>query len=187
MRTLYLGLRPKLGTYHYPVIRTEACGSIEPALVQWPHFTHLIFTSQTAVHYWPGPWDKEIIAIGPATATALAEKGLQSLVASEATQEGVITLLRSIDGYFLIPRSRRARSALTDDLRTRNVPFLALDLYDTICQRPEPVPNLDDFDEIVFTSPSTVEGFLKIYGALPKGKRIIAIGPITQRAIERNF
>lgn len=183
MRILYLGLNPKPGTFHYPVIRTEYCGKIDGALALWPQFTHIIFTSQTTVQYWPGPWDKQTIAIGPATAAALQRRGLVPIVAPEATQEGIIDLIAKIKGYFFLPRSRLARSALTDFMEERKIPFLALDLYDTVFQRLDPVPNLDDFDEIVFTSPSTVEGFLRIFNALPKNKKLTPIGPVTERAL----
>ncbi len=102
-----------------------------------------------------------------------------------ATQEGVIELIRKIkDGYFFIPRSKRARSVLTEYLIREKIPHFAFDLYDTHFQRLEPVPNLDEFDEIVFTSPSTVEGFIHIYGSLPKGKKLSAIGPVTKKEIE---
>lgn len=187
MKILYLGLNPKPGTVHYPVIRTEFCGNLEPALKQWAQITHVIFTSQTAVRYWPGPWDKELIAIGDATAGALREKSLSPLMAPFATQEGVIELVRGIKGYFLLPRSKLARSALTDYFDGCNTPYLVIDLYDTLYQQLEPVPSLDDFDEIVFTSPSTVEGFLRIYGKLPQDKILTPIGPITAKAIaEKN-
>lgn len=183
MKTLYLGLNPKPNTYHYPVIRTHFCGDLQPALQLWPQFTHIIFTSQTTVHYWPGPWDKILLAIGPATAAALQTRGLKSLLAPEATQEGVIELIKDMDGYFFLPRSRLARSSLTDYMRERGIRHFVLDLYDTVFQKLEPVPNLADFDEIVFTSPSTVEGFLRIYGEFPKGKNLTAIGPITERVL----
>jgi uroporphyrinogen-III synthase len=186
MRILYLGLNPKPGTFHYPVIRTVYCGQIDQALTLWSQFTHIIFTSQTTVHYWPGPWDKPTIAIGPATAAALHAKGINPLIAPEATQEGIIALISGMGGCFFLPRSKRARSTLTDFMREKGIPFFALDLYDTVSQKLEPVPNLDDFDEIIFTSPSTVEGFLQIYGKLPKDKKLTPIGPVTERYVMNN-
>lgn len=177
MRTLYLGLRPKPGTFHYPVIRTERCGSIEPALARWSEFTHIIFTSQTTVEYWPGPWDKKVIAIGEATARAL--KSFNPIVAPFATQEGVMELVSMIEGCFFLPHSKRARPDLVEFLKRKKIPHFSLELYDTHFQCPLPIPNLDDFDEIVFTSPTTVEGFLRIYKRLPEGKKLTAIGPIT--------
>jgi uroporphyrinogen-III synthase len=63
------------------------------------------------------------------------------------------------------------------------VQFTAIDLYDPIFQAPLPIPNLDEFDEIVFTSPSTVRAFLAIYGEIPKDKIIAPIGPITKMSL----
>ena len=143
----------------------------------------MIFTSQTAVRYWPGPWDKSILAIGQATAGALQAKGLNPLMAPEATQEGIISLIANVPGYFLLPHSALARPTLTDYMTQKKIPFYSLTLYNTLFQKLEPVPDLDLFDEIVFTSPSTVEGFLRIYGTLPKKKKLTAIGPITERAL----
>lgn len=183
MRTLYLGLRPKPGTFHYPVIRTQRCGSIEPALARWPEFTHIIFTSQTTVEYWPGPWDKEVIAIGEATAAALKNP----IIAPFATQEGVMQLVSNMQGNFFLPHSKRARPDLVEFLKRKKIPHFALELYDTHFQCLHPIPNLDDFDEIVFTSPSTVEGFLRIYRTLPKGKKLTAIGPITEKELVASY
>lgn len=183
MRVLYLGLNPKPGNFHYPVIRTEYCVQMGPVLALWPKFTHMIFTSQTAIHYWPGPWDKATLAIGKATGGALQAKGLTPLIAPEETQEGIISLIADLPGYFLLPRSALARSTLTDFMTQKKIPFYSLNLYNTLFQKLEPVPNLDSFDEIVFTSPSTVEGFLRIYGALPQGKKLTAMGPITERSL----
>ncbi len=182
-RTLYLGLRPKPGCVHYPVIKTIPLGNLEQALSLWSRFTHVIFTSQTAVLYWPGPWDKQIIAIGQATAQRLCEKGLDPLVAKEATQEGIMQQIQDIDGYFFLPQSRLARPNLAEFLKSQGKPFFSLDLYDTVYQKLEPVPDLNAFDEIIFTSPSTVEGFCRIFQSLPTTKKLVAIGPITERAL----
>jgi uroporphyrinogen-III synthase len=171
VRTLYLGLRPKPGTFHYPVIKTV------PLEVTIQPFTHVIFTSQTTVEYWKWPLDgKVVIAIGEATAKNLPNP----IIAPVATQEGIIALLKTMDlkgARICYPKSKRARPLLSNYLKNG----FTVDLYDTLLQKPEPVPNLDDFDEIVFTSPSTVEGFLEIFGELPKAKHLVFIGPITEK------
>ncbi len=189
-KTLYLGLRPWEGTFHYPVIRTEMCepAELEEALRLWPEFSHVIFTSQTAVEYWPGPWDKIVIAIGEPTASVLRMKKLNVLVAPFATQEGVMTLIAHLrSAYFFLPHSKKARPELVDFLKRQQVRHFALPLYDTHFQCPEPIPNLDDFDEIVFTSPSTVEGFLRIFKQLPEGKTLTPMGPITRKALQAHM
>ncbi len=76
-----------------------------------------------------------------------------------------------------------SRSVLLAFFQERKIRFVACDLYDTVTQKLEPVPDLKTIDEIVFTSPSTVRGFLEIFGHLPQDKRWHAIGPITARAL----
>lgn len=182
---LYLGLRAKPGVFHYPVIRTERCGLFEQALTLWPQFTHIIFTSQTTVEYWPGPWDKKIFAIGKETAKVLEQKGLKPQIAPYPTQEGIMEMIQ--EGYFFLPHSKRARPDLIRFFQEKKIPFFSLELYDTHFQCLKPIPNLDEFEEIVFTSPSTVEGFLRIYHKLPHNKKLTAIGPITERVLlEKN-
>lgn len=192
---LYLGLDPSryLCTkplLHYPVIRTEKMGFGDEICLLWSQFTHVIFTSQTAVSYWfeeKIPFDKQAIAIGRATARQLEMLGILPIVAEVETQEGVIALLEKMDleGAFVFwPRSKRARPVLTRYLQDRGVFCCALDLYDTVLQKLEPVPDLKEVEEIVFTSPSTVEGFLRIYGELPTDKILRGVGPITRQVLE---
>lgn len=188
MKALYLGIDPSRWmekVFHYPVIRTELIEQRECP----PETTHLIFTSRSAVRYWNDFAGKQILAIGEATAALLREKGIEPLVAPEATQEGVMALLDVLDlsgANLLWPRSDRSRNDLALYLKQKNIPFRAIDLYRTVFQKPEPVPSLDDFDEIVFTSPSTVDGFLQIYGKLPRNKKLTAIGPVTRSYISEN-
>ena len=185
MKILYLGLRPKKGTIHYPVIHTKRCPLFEEVFIHYDLCTHMVFTSRTAVFYWEGPWSKPCIAISEETAKELQRKGVKPLIAPWATQEGVMHLLSQIKGFFFLPQSQRARKDLQMFLREKKIPHYAFALYETHFQQLEPVPNLEEFDEIVFTSPSTVEGFLRIFKTFPKGKRFQAIGPITQRALEQ--
>lgn len=197
-RALYVGLDPSRWPHrenliHYPVIRTEKIDSTElqEALRLWPQFTHVIFTSRSAVNHWfekrAGSFDKIFIAIGEGTAEELRKQNLKPLLSPEPTQEGIMALLNSMDlhnAYLFLPHSKRARADLTLYLQERQHRYFVLDLYETIFQRIDPLVPLDIVDEIVFTSPSTIEGFLKIYGDLPKNKQLTTLGPITQKALE---
>ncbi len=190
---LYLGLDPSRyeadgPLLHYPVIATKRLPFLFPS--DWPEATHLLFTSRSAVFHWEHFEGKEILAIGEATAQPLRDRGLNPLVASDATQEGMVALLNRFDlrGTYLVwPRSSKSRNVLTDYLQALAplTKFLPIDLYETCYQRFMPIPPLESITEIVFTSPSTVEGFLRIYGSLPKDKKLTPIGPITKRAIDR--
>lgn len=44
--------------------------------------------------------------------------------------------------------------------------------------------NLNHFKRIVFTSPSTIDNFIKLYGKLPENTEFITRGPITQKHLE---
>ena len=190
---LYLGLDPsgwkaKRPLLHYPVIRIEPLNYVKPP--DWPEVTHLLFTSKSAVAHWEDFEGKTILAIGEATGALLKRRGLSYLLAPFATQEGMIELLKTLDlqgAYLVWPRSTKARDVLSLYLQSLNVRLQIEDLYETHYQKLEPVPSLDLVEEIIFTSPSTVEGFLQSFGSLPKDKKLTAIGPITAREIEKKM
>ena len=189
-KVLYVGLDPTryiaankadVLVVHCPIIQTK---SNQVKLSDWSEITHVLFTSPSAVNYWHFPLEgKTIISIGLATSAALP---VTSLIAPFATQEGVIALLETIDltnAYLLWPKSSKSRPLLIEYLQKRQIRFRAIDLYETSVCSPEMLPNLADFEEIVFTSPSTVAAFVQIFGPLPSDKQLTAIGPITRKAI----
>jgi uroporphyrinogen-III synthase len=65
-----------------------------------------------------------------------------------------------------------------------------VDLYDT-------VPNdsvdkkvggdLSGVDEVVFTSKSTVDAWLAVYGAMPPKEKCVSLGDVTQAHIDAQF
>ncbi|MDN3507576.1 MAG: uroporphyrinogen-III synthase [Simkaniaceae bacterium] len=202
--TLYLGSSPrhfkaKGELFHLPLIkivpRDFSLFSIKTAIDDLADYTHIIFTSKNAVsifcdllkYYDLELSNQKVIAVGEITANALASAGIKvSLIASQETQEGIMHELALLDldeAYILLPCSARARPALGQYLRNRQLRHKICHLYDTIAQIPEKAPDLASFDTIVFTSPSTIEAFSALYGALPKGKEIVTIGPITSQAL----
>ncbi len=96
----------------------------------------------------------------------------------------LIVRIQTPESFFFLPHSKKARPDLVNFLKRLKIAHFAFELYDTFFQKLEPIPPLSDFDEIVFTSPSTVEGFLRIYGKLPEDKKLTAIGPITNACLE---
>ena len=209
--TLYLGTDPTQfeshgqsegHLVHYPVIqivpRDFNDRQIKRAYDDLDEYTHFIFTSKNAVKVFAGHLsqmnklvsdlqEKTVIAIGEVTAAHLAARGLPpSLVCQEETQEGVIHVLNDLnldDAYIFVPRSSLSRPVLVHYFKEREIRCQACDLYDTVPNRIEPKPDLSEVDEIVFTSPSTVTAFLEIFGALPIGKKCLAIGPVTESAL----
>lgn len=203
-KILYLGLSPERYRHsgdlkHYPVIRIEPYSinapGIQQALQSFDNYTHLIFTSQNAVKIvfsflsrlevsMDQLQSKSILAIGQATASCLADLGFPaSDIAQEESAEGIIDQLRRQDlskAFVFYPRSALSRPAIEEFLQRANVHYCSCAIYDTKPQKLLPLPNLNEFDELVFTSPSTVDAFLEIFGHIPWDKKITSIGPITE-------
>jgi uroporphyrinogen-III synthase len=196
MRTLYLGLElpsnaPQL--VHYPVIAIQPLTpkNLETLL----KCTHTIFTSKTAARLLstlcPESLANPVIAVGKATAKAAEVCGYTvPWVAQEETAEGVVALLDTIDlsqAHLFWPHSAKARPVIAHYLHNRSIPLTESVLYDITLIRPEPVPSLHDFHEVIFTSPSTVDGFLRIFPSVPPHLKLTCIGPITQSYLKRRF
>lgn len=201
-RVLYLGTHP--ASYladglliHYPVIKLIPRPIPPHILEDMPGYTHLIFTSKNAVAIFfqtvgkIGLSGKAIVAIGQSTASRLALEGcLPTHIAQEETQEGIITLLRPMDlkeAYILLPHSALARHTLENFFLERGIRHQMCDLYDTVAQKIEPVPDLNTIDEIVFTSPSTVRAFVEIFSHIPHNKKLTCLGPITKEELMRSL
>lgn len=204
-RVLYLGthLPPDqegIECIHYPIIEVKCkdLESLRSSFLNFTKSTHLIFTSRHAVlftmeaiEYFFGNYallkDKIAIVIGPATKESLSCCDIKYLVAEVSTQEGIISLLDQMDlteAYLFYPRSSRARSNLALYLEQKKYPHHICDLYDTHGSILQELPDLEKFDEILFTSPSTVESFFSQIQSVPKHIKLKAIGPITAQAIE---
>jgi uroporphyrinogen-III synthase len=204
MTILYLGTDPSSyqhldGLVHYPVIKTVPL-EIPPHLWDdFPDYSHILFTSKNSAAIFldalkKTPWTleelkkKTLVAVGRSTAAALAASGCApQLVAEQEMQEGVIEILQSQEltgAYIFYPRSTLARKNLENFLIEHEIRHQVCDLYETVFQKPGPLPDLSEFQEIIFTSPSTVKGFLALFGALPRDKTLTCIGPITEAELK---
>ena len=112
-----------------------------------------------------------VAAIGPGTAAALAEGGVEpALVPWVSTQEGLLAALHRPAGRVLFVGAERARQLLADELDADVVP-----LYRTTALRPDPPP---EGDLVVLASASAAEALAALGLALPA----VSIGPETTRA-----
>jgi uroporphyrinogen-III synthase len=114
-----------------------------------------------------------LAAIGPGTAAALAEGGVEpALVPAVSTQEGLLAELPRPAGRVLFAGAERARPLLADELGAD-----VISLYRTIVLRPDPPP---DGDLVVLASASAAEAFAALGLTLPA----VSIGPETTSAAE---
>jgi uroporphyrinogen-III synthase len=112
-----------------------------------------------------------VAAIGPGTAAALAESGVEAtLVPAVSTQEGLLAELPRPPGRVLFAGAERARPLLAEELGAE-----VIALYRTTAVRPDPLP---EGDLVVLASASAAEAFAALGLELPA----VSIGPETTRA-----
>lgn len=202
-KILYLGLDPacyqsKGHVTHWPIIqiipRPLSEPSIKNALSNFEAFTHVIATSKSAVailmdyleqlniplHRWAA---KATLAVGQATAKHLIAGGITPFkVAVDEKAEGIIKELMQLDltdAHLFWPHSSKARLVIEEFCTSRAIRLTSCTLYDPKTRIPGELPQLKEFQEIVFTSPSTVDAFLEVFGTLPTHACLTPIGSIT--------
>jgi uroporphyrinogen III methyltransferase / synthase len=120
-----------------------------------------------------GAWPR-VAAIGPGTAAALRERGIEpALVPGVSSQEVLLSELPRPAGRVLFAGAERARRLLVDELGADFVP-----LYRTRELRPEPPP---EGDLVVLASSSAAGAFAALGVATPA----VTIGPETTRTAQR--
>jgi uroporphyrinogen III methyltransferase/synthase len=134
--------------------------------------------------------EQRVVAIGPATAAALAGIGIRAdIVPERFVGEAVLDALADtpMEGKrVFIARARHARPVIADGLRERGAIVDDVPLYETVAIRPpdDVVEAALDADIITFTSSSTVTNTLAVLddaqrARLAAGPRVASIGPIT--------
>ena len=156
----------------------------------------------------PGPLVPGVLvaAVGPATASALEERGVAvDVVPGEFIAEGLIATLDELGlvpagTRVLLPTASRARPVLPEALRSWGAEVDVLPVYDTAPAEALdlPVEELAAADFITFTSASTAEEFAGLLSAalataaegappalaeLLSGVRLCSIGPATSTAL----
>ncbi len=134
-----------------------------------------------------------VAAIGAATASALAERGVVADIQPErAVAESLLQALAEVPVQrALVARALEARDVLPDALRARGAEVEVLPLYETV---PEPISAraliaAQTADYITFTSSSTVRYFLQAAdqaSPLSPTTRIVSIGPVTSSTLREH-
>lgn len=195
MTTLYTGAICPDPTYlHTPLIeiaRVDDDSELRTTASRLQEFDYLLFTSRFAVKYWAesgGGFDaKNLVSIGTTTTAALRKMGVAITIHQPEKDDsyGVIDWFSTQEkGRVLIPRSNIALPLIPNGLRALG---FAVDTVTAYINRMPSAPvkvNLDNIDRIIFTSPSTVDNFIRLYGEIPKGKEIVARGAVTKGRLE---
>jgi len=132
----------------------------------------------------------ELAAIGPSTARALADRGLNADHLPERfVSEGMLKALEKVpmEGRsVLMARALEGRELLPETLRARGAEVVVAPVYRTVPERPadDSLARASEADFITFTSASSVHNLLRT-GAVDPGRfapRVVTIGPVTSEA-----
>jgi len=136
--------------------------------------------------------DTRVAAIGPGTAAALREHGVEADVVPERfVAEGLLEALEAepLDGRrVVVARADEARDVLPDGLRERGAAVEVVALYETVAEPLDATQKaaLKEATYVTFTSSSTVRFFLSGGGFVPDGARIVSIGPVTSETLREH-
>ncbi|MBQ7419350.1 MAG: uroporphyrinogen-III synthase [Prevotella sp.] len=195
MNTLYTGLQtPNADYIHTPLIEivpVEDDTDLKNAVFNIGDYAYVLFTSRYAVRffyqYGLSEGDMRVVSIGPTTTQALQETGVRKVTQVERDDSyGVIDWFsRQPRGRVLIPRSDIALSIIPDGLRQLGFDVTTVTAYRN--RMPSDVRRIDlsRVDRIVFTSPSTVDNFVYVYGSLPQDKILVTRGRTTQERLNQ--
>lgn len=165
--------------------------ALRQALADISRYDYVLFTSRFAVapftkHVpWPQEQKPRIVSIGRTTTETLRNAGCNRVEQVEQDNSyGVVQWFgQQPAGHVLIPRSDIALPLIPDGLRQQGFDVTTVTAYvNRMPEHPEKV-DLDTIGHIVFTSPSTVDRFVSLYGTLPADKRITARGPVTEARV----
>jgi uroporphyrinogen III methyltransferase/synthase len=190
-----------------PTIAIEPPASWAPldaALADLGRFTWAIFTSVNGVSMvdrrlaargrtWAALAGTRVAAIGPATAAALAARGVRAeVVPEEYRAEGLVERLRGVVGAgdrILLPRAAQTRDVLVTELRRLGADVTEVAAYRTRPRAEAAGPvraALADagVDAVTFTSSSTARNFARLFTdeerrAWFAGVTVASIGPVT--------
>jgi uroporphyrinogen-III synthase len=172
-----------------PLIAIEPVvdGGAFARLVESGEHDWIVFTSANAVRV-VGPVLPRVrarfAAVGPATAGALRELGLEPAFVPERFAAGEIAdgLEPLVGARVLLPQSEIAEPLLADELRRRGATVDVVDAYRTAPRRPtkKELAALTDADAILLASGSAARSLAQHHGA--GDALVVCIGPTTERA-----
>lgn len=129
-------------------------------------------------------------AIGNATEKSLKKRGIvPEIVSKKHDGYGLFEALKEKvkeGDSILIPRSKNSREYLKVELEKIGTKVDEAFIYETVPGEVQDAYTFDGVDTVIFTSPSTVKNMISIVGIDKiKSKKVIAIGPITGKELEK--
>ena len=156
----------------WPLIAVEPLDGVpvDPGPYDWVVVTSPNGAAELARRLTTPP--RQLAAIGPGTAAALREHGLEpTLVSRESTQEGLLAELPQPAGRVLVAAAEGARRVIVEALVADFLP-----LYRTVELAPDEAP---DVDVVLLASPSAARSLSR---TAARTVRVVVIGPQTAAA-----
>lgn len=175
--------------------------NLDDYLEKIKEYDHIIFTSVNSVNIFfdyliNKKYDirrikAEIYSMGNATKNELNKRGIITYDSGNASTskllfEAVKDNIKEND-KILLPCSSLSKPNLYDSLKKMQAQIDKVFIYDTVCGNIKDTRPFEDVDIVLFTSPSTVNNMIKIIGADKiREKTVVAIGPVTAKALNEN-
>lgn len=205
---LFTGLSPERffikGTYfHLPLIRMkpmEEYNKFDNCLRNMSKFDWIVFASRYGVEYFfkrlkiigldVRTFNKiKIAAVGNSTKDWLLNFGiLADLVPQKESSQGLLESFHKIDlkdKKIFLPRSNLSDKGLKEGLQRLGAKVTTAFAYRNVVPKYLPTLDLNKFNEIMFTSPSTVRSFKKRYKKIPQNIRVRCIGDVTLKEAKK--
>lgn len=173
--------------------------AIKAAFQAWPRYTHLIVTSKSAVKslfslikvFQLPLSEKHWIAVGNATAAELFQYGIKTPeIAADESSEGIVKLLQKLElnkAHLFWPHSALSRPVITEYGKRNKILITDCAVYDIQPDDRMELPDLNIFEEVLFSSPSTVKAFFDRVHEPPSHLKLTPIGPVTAEALRLAF
>jgi uroporphyrinogen III methyltransferase/synthase len=196
-QTLYTGcVNPNPEYIHLPLIRiapVEDTSELTRCAENIKKYDFLLFTSRYGVEHWfrtvpPKSLGRiSVVSIGETTSEALKACGIRRFTQVEKDDSyGVIDWFahRRKKGAVLIPRSNLALPIIPEGLEALGFKVTCVTAYLNLPpESPKRIP-LQHIKQVVFTSPSTIDRFVELYGDLPENITYQTRGQVTQHHLE---
>lgn len=205
---LYTGTNPRkyrgLGhLIHWPMISigklTLTSAAKKHLKENWERYDIILLTSRFAVKYFlailqelkitPKQMrEKDFVVIGKDTADGLLDHDIRPAYMAEAeTSEGMLRTLKKhyrLKGKnILFPRSSLPNPFLKKQLTLLGSRVEELAVYKNVAPHNRPLPR-QDIRYVLFTSPSTVNNFIREYKKIPFSWSILSKGPLTSQCLK---
>jgi uroporphyrinogen-III synthase len=123
---------------------------------------------------------KHIFAVGSKTAEILAEIGLKVSIPEEYNAKALVAMMQELDLNKVIHFCGNLKATNLDELLGKHTQLTSVEVYQTKLTNHK-MDDLQNFDAVVFMSPSAVESF-SYQNSLKKNVQVFCIGPTTEQA-----